>query len=74
MQPESGPSQKTHAAAVIGLACSVVICCPVTSLVEDRAAYDFQGATVGWLCGHRKGIYSSKRSQDKCAIRDCFHV
>ena len=40
MQPESGPSQKTHAAAVIGLACSVVICCPVTSLV---------GALIGWI-------------------------
>jgi hypothetical protein len=40
MQPEPPLNPRTHVPAYIGLACSLVLCCPVTSLI---------GVLVGWL-------------------------
>ena len=40
MQPDPPPNPRTHTPAYIGLACSLIFCCPVTSLI---------GVLIGWF-------------------------
>lgn len=40
MQPEPPPKPRTHVPACIGLVCSLIFCCPVTSLI---------GVLIGWF-------------------------